>query len=253
VLAGSHFDGVQPVIPALLPIAIFAAAAFTRWPRAAVAVAFAYAIGSLAYTWPILQARRTSPSPAVSAAQVRNAKVLVDPSFEPFADLFDLNAEPISRFGGVENVVLMVQGRSTSAGARVFEWPDSDAYGKVTSELYRVVSLVPIPNERFYVPRLGVFAFESAPERGEWQWLARNAAIDLPDERATRVTLALPPGAPIDANDVSVNGRSVVVARGATAQIDAGPATRLIFRSSRSYTAPDGRDLAVELIRIEKR
>jgi hypothetical protein len=77
--------------------------------------------------------------------------------------------------------------------------------------------------------------------------------IDLPDVRATRATLALPADAPIESNDVTINGRTATVTRGASVEIDVDPAQRLVIRSRRSYQAPDGRDLAVELIRIQKR
>lgn len=250
-------DGVQPIIPAMLPMAIFAAAAI---PRLAIVLAIVYAAGSVAYTLPVLEARRAASPPMQAAGAIpKDAIALFDPQLEAHARLAGLQARPIRDFGELAGsparVYLLVDGGSKTPGAKTFAWPDSDAYGKITTERYRVVSAIPVPPARRYRPRAGVYAFERTPEGEEWRWLAKDAAIDLPPI-ASSVTLrfALPPDAPIESNRITIGSSSVEVPRGGSAELAVHYAPRLLIRSERSFTGPDdSRDLAVQLVSIEQR
>jgi hypothetical protein len=260
ILTGTLTDGVQPVLPALLAIAVLAAAAFTRVPIVAAVAAIAYAAGSIAYTAPILLARRATSSPPAQAAAAMggNPVVLADPELAPHAAVAGLEAWNFSRFDELAErpevpAALLVEGASQAPGAKTFSWPDSDAYGKLTTERFRVVSLVPLPPENRYRGRAGVYPMENAPEQGEWRWLASEAIIDLPAARPVTLHLALPARAPIESNEVSVNGVRAVVRRGESAEVSVGTAEQITIRSARAFTAPDGRELAVQLTSLNGR
>lgn len=261
ILTGSITDGVQPVIPALPVAAIFAAAAFTRFPLAAITAALIYGAASFSYAWPLLRVRATESSPPMQAARyaaTRRAVVLPDPALQPHAMIAGARVTNMGNFDEFVDqpstpLMLLVDGESRTPGAQVFAWPDSDIYGKITTERFRVVSAVPVPPERRYRARLGVYPFESAPDRGEFRWLAQDAVIDLPagDGNVT-LRFALPADAPIDANEVRVQDRTVTVNRGASAEVIIPHSSRLVIHSSRSFVGPDGRNLAVELLTFSR-
>lgn len=260
--------GVQPVVPALLVVAIFAIATFARWPAAAVVVSMIYAIGGFAYAWPILELRRSSPSPPARAMRYarraipHDAVLLYDPSLEAWAQFSRFESAPIrdfDRFAG-RGVPLFVlaDGGSRSRRASVFEWPDSDAYGKVTTERYRVVSLLSFPPETRYRSLGGLYSFERTPDGREWRWVAGDAVIQLPLLRTNivRLTLALPDDAPIESNSILANGTRLEVARGQTVTIAVGVGRgRLLgIHAARTFSSPrDRRTLAVQLIALEQR
>ena len=238
-------DGVQPVLPALLPIAVFAGRVPWSLP-----VALIYAAGSIVYSYPLLEARRAPSPPMQAVASVPAAAVvLYEPSLEPHVR--GLNAHPIRDFGAFEDVIVIADGGSSTPGAQTFSWPDSDAYGKITTDRYRVVSLIPFPPQRRYLARAGVFSFERTAGGEEWRWLARDAVIDLPTPGST-VTLrfGLPPEA--ETTRVTVNGKTVAVESGGTAALTVPYAPRLTIRSNRSVQR-GARDLAVQLLSLEIR
>ncbi len=259
-LTGSLNDGVQPVLPALVVVAFFAAAAFVRLPIVGVIAALLYGAASFVYAWPLLLVRHEQSSPPMQAARYavqQRAVVLPDPALQPHATIAGATVTNMGNFDTFVDqpetrLMLLVDGESHTPGARVFSWPDSDIYGKITTERYRVVSAVPVPPERRYAARIGVYPFESAPDRGEWRWLAKDAVIDLPPG-FDRVTLrfALPNDAPIESNEVRVGDQTVTVARGGSGELTVAYSPRLVIRCARSFVGPDGRNLAVQLVRLE--
>ena len=257
ILTAPMTDGVQPVLPALAAIALLAGGV----PRIAIAVAVLYAAGSLAYALPFLDVRRTQLSPPIAAVraaeEVGARRILAEAAVLPHAQTSGLDVALLKDLGGEtgEGLYMLSDGRSAAPGAQVFEWPDSDLYGKITSERYRVASLVPLPPSRRYRGTIGVYPYESAPERGEFRWLAQNAVIDLPDVAASTVTLhlALPPDAPVETNRMSIGSRSVDVPRGGDATLEVPATRRLIIHSDRAFQRTgDPRSIAVQLLWLEQ-
>ena len=248
-------DGVQPVIPALVVIAIFAAAALSRWPKAAFAIAVAYAIAGFAYAWPILHLRRTRPAPPAAAMRYarrvlpRDSVLLYEPSLEAWARFSRFDVAPIRDFDRYADrpdtpLFLLADGGSKTARAAVFEWPDSDAYGKVTTDHYRVVSLIPLPPNTRYKSLGGVYSFERTADGREWRWLAGDAIIELPSRgsRIVHLRFALPDDARIEENTISVNGEKVTVRRGEAADLAFRTSSLLRLHASRTFSS--GRDRA---------
>ncbi|MGZ5492708.1 MAG: hypothetical protein ACXW3E_04135, partial [Thermoanaerobaculia bacterium] len=260
-------DGVQPVIPALVVIAIFAAAALTRWPKVAFAIAVAYAIAGFAYAWPVLHLRRTRPAPPAAAMRYarrvlpRHSVLLYEPSLEAWARFSRFDVAPIRDFDRYADrpgtpLFLLADGGSKTAGAAVFEWPDSDAYGKVTTDHDRVVSLIPLPPNTRYKSLGGLYSFERTADGREGRWLAGDAIIELPSRGSPVVHLrfALPGDAPIEENTISVNGEKVTVLRGQAADLAFRTSSPLRLHASRTFSSPrDQRSLAVQLIAVEQR
>jgi hypothetical protein len=163
---------------------------------------------------------------------------------------------------------LLAEGESTWPGAVTFRWPDSDAYRRLTRNHYRVVSVSPIPpGWRFQILR-GVYGWEPSDRDAKWRWLDADAALLLfpKSSRAVAVTLGLDPAAaalPSNAVTVLVNGApaaSVEIPRGGrkTVEVPLPPPqprdkpAEVVFRSARSFQAPDGRRLAVQLLALER-
>jgi hypothetical protein len=239
-LFASPFDGVRPVIPSLLATGVLAAAAIARWPY----LSLLFGAASLVYTWPLITARR-AVSPAVAAmGSVRAGFVVADPDLAPFRG----DALTPERFDGLMRrnplrVTLVMHGRSPVAAARTFEWPDSDAYGKITSERFRTVSAIPAPR---YSARSGVHHYESSPERGEWRWLSARAEIELP--RGAVLHCRLPADAPIESNRITAGMKSVEIARGQSVDVEV-PAGVVTVISERDFESA-GRRLAVQLVQV---
>lgn len=143
-------------------------------------------------------------------------------------------------------------GNANEPGARVFSREEADAYGKLTNNRYRHVSLIPI--EHRFAPLRGVFGIERNEAGESWRWLEREAEVRVPRGKAVaRVTLRLPAAATID-NEVRINATRVTVGRGQTITADV-PLEQplLLFRAAHTYklAAPDTRTVAVQLVRIE--
>ncbi len=257
-------DGVQPLIPSMIAVAIFAVAAA---PRLALIGAVLYAAGGFAYAWPILHLRHTEPSaPAHALRYARRwlpheAVLLYEPSMEAWATLTRFAKAPIRDFDRYADhpetpLFLIADGGSRAPHAVHFEWPDSDAYDKVTTERYRVASLIPFPPASRYRSLGGVHAFERTSDGREWRWLSGDAVIALPrlGKRVVQLKLALPGDAPVRSNMVIVNGNAVTVNRGQEVTV-AFPATPLLqIRAPRTFTSSrDRRALAVQLVALEQR
>jgi hypothetical protein len=225
-------DAVRYALPSLVVVALFAAIAVTRLRHAAWLALAAYTIGAYVYTSPLLRARAHTPSPPVAAAAAlralvpRHSIVLYDLPLRPHAEylLPDFPQmrmdEGLRRFGDRVDVPLFIYADG-AVRQHVYQWPDSDAYRKLTRGFYRAVSFVDVPPQRRYVALEGIFAPERSRDGESWRWIAAHAALRLPDVRAShvRITLRLPPEYPFEDNRVSVGGGTVVLRRGASQSI----------------------------------
>jgi hypothetical protein len=225
-------DGARYSLPHMMGIALIVAAGLdvvrrsTQMRAAPWIVAFLMAIASLAYAWPIIGTRARQPSPPAAAAAYANAQL---PRNTVIA--YELSLRPhteylLSRFPSVAvekalaafydrpDVPLVLFGDGGSGG-RVFAWPESDAYGKLTRNHYRIVSLVPIPPEERFLPIRGVYPLERTIAGDSWRWLARDAVVRLPSAHLPHVTLTLrlSPDSPYDTNVVTVAGVSTMVTK----------------------------------------
>lgn len=258
-------NGVRPVMPVLIAIAIFAITSLAAWPRVACTLAAIYAIGGVAYTWPLLSERMT-PSPPARAIRFtrrfvpREATLLYEPSMEAWANVSRIATAPVRDFDQFVDkptpLFLLADGGSRMPHAAHFEWPDSDAYGKITTDRYRVVSVIPFPPPSRYRSLGGIYAFERTVDGREWRWLGNDVALELPHLglRVVQVTLALPTDAPIEANTVTVNATTINVARGQQVTIAVPVTPVLRIHSARTFSsARDARSLAVQLIAIQQR
>ena len=267
-------DGVRYAVPSLLFTAFVGAeglrALRVSWIGAAVLAAL-----SVWYAYPILRDRVTRPSPPAEAARAIPGGVVVvaDRETAPFVILSREDGEgpPPRKPQGVlrraapaqDDKVLIehvddtlpllhfAHGNSNEPGARVFSRDHNDAYGKLTRNAYRHVSLIPIAHR--YAPLRGVYGIERNEAGESWRWLEREAEVRVPRGKTmARVTLRLPPE--FADNDIRINATRVTVRRGETI-VAAVPLEQplLLFRASRvdPLQAPDTRRVSVQLLRIE--
>lgn len=185
---------------------------------------------SIWYVSPIIKARTTSPSPPAAAADYANRNlppntvVLYEWSVRPHADYLLAKFHPMQIEAGLREfydrpdvpLVVFANGGSRSAEAKVFEWPANDAYGKLTRNFYRVVTLDPVPPAKRYLPIRGVYQLERTNEGEEWRWLEKDAVIRLPRQHAASASLAvrLSPDTPYASNDVTVLVNGVLAGKG---------------------------------------
>jgi hypothetical protein len=289
LLASDPADGVRYALPTQMMVAFLAAIALaagsrvTPWPRTALfAVVGLVAAISLRYTLPVLEARRTTPSPPVQAATwarenlpVR-AVILPDPALRPHADLLMKRFrrfrqhEGLAIFWNRSHVPVWTFGHGPTEieGAMIFEWPYSDAYARLTRNHYRVVSLAPIAPERRYREVDGIYPWERVAHRREWRWLAPEARFQIPPGRGpVEIELELSPDPPYPRTTVEfladgVPAGAVSVERGglATACVPVPESgAMLTLRSSDSFVPAEhggGRDLrrlAVKLLDLRRR
>lgn len=282
-------DGVRYALPVTLGVAFAATVgAFTlaralALPRLA-PLPLAVVVGfGAAYVWPLLTERVTSPSPPaaatgwVRAELPRDTAVLVAKTLLPQAavlladrERLPLEATP-EMFAGEtrRTVVMLTEGASSWPEAKLFAWPPSDAYGKLTRAQYREVSVSPLPAERRFAALRGVHPYEPNGPDG-WWWLADDCALRLyPDGlRRVRLTLREPPIVPFAANRVRlfVDGApaaAVTVARGERREVElelpAGAASVEIDLRAEIGLVPadsglnprDHRRVAVQLLGLE--
>ncbi|HEX3531585.1 MAG TPA: glycosyltransferase family 39 protein [Thermoanaerobaculia bacterium] len=293
LLVMNPFDAVRYALPSLLGVAFAAAVGcdalvrrihrpwmpFAVWPAAALLAA-----GFIVYTEPFLAMRATMDSPPVQAARwidrslPKTAVLVVEAELAPHASYLlrkylripadpGLQREPENRL--VRPDFLLGDGESLWPGTMRFLWPESDAYGKLSRGHLRVVSLSPIPPDRWYVPLRGVYAFEPSLRQPLWRWLGPDAAIRLsPPGSRVAVTLGLPGHAPVAAVAVTVAvdggaAETVTVPRGERRTVDlpvrAGEPVEVSFRSPVSFVpaeaglGPDRRRLAVQLLGAERK
>jgi hypothetical protein len=252
------------------------------WPAAALLVA-----GFTIYTEPLLKVRTTTDSPPVQAARwiERSApldKVLIfEPDLAPHAayllrDYQRIPGDPALRAKTGQLLIrpdfLLGDGESHWPGAVTFQWPDSDPYGKLTRGHFRVVSVSPIPPDRWYAPLRGFFTFEPSLRQPLWRWMGPDATMGLWIEKGggetVSLTLGLPKHAPLESVLVTVAvdnvpGRQVLVPRGGSRTIavliPAGTDfAEISFHSAASFVpaeaglGPDLRRLAVQLQKVER-
>jgi Dolichyl-phosphate-mannose-protein mannosyltransferase len=283
-------DGVRYTMPSMIVFALAAAFGFDVLRRIAqframpwIAVA-AIAALAWAYARPVLAARASGPAAVAAAADYAtrhfspDTVILYDLSNHPFSDYLLPRFRRMPIDAGLRAyydrpqvpLVLYVDGGSRAPDAKVFGWPDSDAYRKLTRNVYRQSTLDPVfPRER-YLPLAGVYALERTVAGAEWRWLAKEASIRLPRTHTPAVELqfGLSPDVPYAANRVRVrvNGSEageVNVPRGGTAAVTAPlpPVPDIVVSISAEQSfAPatvlgnkDPRILAVQLLRIDQR
>jgi hypothetical protein len=233
-------DGARYSLPSMILVALVAALGFDVIRRSAhvrlapyVAAAL-FAIGAWLYVAPIVGTRAKQPSPPFAAAQYAtshfspNTVVLYDTALKPHAEYLFARFHPTPIEKGLHDfydradvpLVQLVDGGSEMAEARTFAWPASDAYGKLTRNFYRQVTLDPVRPEERYLPVRGVYALERTVGGEEWRWLDRDAVIRLqPTAPAAMLSFALSPDAPYDSTTVEVNGQRVEVRKGAVLRV----------------------------------
>ncbi|HEY2829526.1 MAG TPA: hypothetical protein VGJ88_05355, partial [Thermoanaerobaculia bacterium] len=281
-------DGARYSLPIMIVFALAAAfglewiARSVHMPLLPIAGALLLSLGAGLYVRDILGPRMEGPSPTVAAAQYvkssfpSNTVVLFDLSMRPAVEslLPEFQSEAIET--GLKHfydqtqipLVLLADGGSHDPNAHTFAWPESDAYGKLTRNHYRVVTADPMMAAERYAPVEGVYALERTIAGEEWRWLAPRAAVALPRGfRAVTVTLALSPDAPYESNPttVLVNGRPEAVINAtrqpssATVELIPLLAPEIEFRASKSFRPADvlknqdPRTVAVELVRVEEK
>jgi hypothetical protein len=276
-------DAVRYALPSMLGVAFAAgvgAEAVARRIRIpALLIAGLFAAGAVLYTWPLLAARTRTESPPVQAIRWAQAHLPLETVFLVDKELGAHVAWLLPRsrasfdegFAGRPDlpVWLIAEGETGLPGARTFRWPESDAYGKLTRDFYRVTSLSPIPPGRRYRVERGVFGYEPTAREAAWRWLAPEAVIRLATAGARKLTLSLavPTVAPLASNHVTITvagapaaeveirrgeRRTVtvplpaVMARGEMAEVE------VVFRSAASFV-PSGtpRRLSVQLVGLE--
>lgn len=281
-------DAVRYALPGMLGIAFAAGigiemlARRLRVPAGAFVLAGLFAAAAVRYAGPFLMARTRTPSPPVQAVEWARRNLppqtafLVEPGLAAHADYFFPRSEKVlideglERFAGKRGkpLYLLGDGESGWPGARTFRWPESDAYGKLSRGLYRVVSLSPVPPERRYRAERGVYGYEPTAREAQWRWLGPDAAVRLFPRGVPRaaLTLALPETAPWPSNRVTVTVGGVPAAdleipRGERRSVELSlppmDEVEVAFRAGASFvpaetrTGPDTRRLAVQLVHLE--
>lgn len=246
-------DGVRYAVPSLLFTAVVAAeglrALRVTWIGAAVLAGL-----SIWYAYPILRDRVARPSPPVEAARAipGGVVVLVDRETAAFARGESVDDGLRRHVDDAVPLLHFAHGNSNEPDARVFSRGGADAYGKLTRNAYRHVSLIPVAHR--FAPLRGVFGIERNEAGESWRWLEREAEVRVPRGRSmARVTLRLPADAPFG-NGIQINATRVTVRRGETVEVHV-PLEQplLLFRAARVYqlAAPDTRRVAVQLVRIQ--
>lgn len=281
-------DAVRYALPGLLGLAFAAGfgaerlARRLRLPLAAYAVAALIAAGAVRYTAPLLAVRSRVPSPPAQAIQwaaanlPHNTVYLVDKQLAAHLDYLLPRSERLPAEDGLwryalqrsKPLYLLGEGESGWPGASTFRWPESDAYGKLTRDLYRVVSLSPIPPSRRYLAGRGVHAWEPSLLQPRYRWLGPDAALRLAPagERRVELTLAVPDSAPWPSNRVAVTvggaaAAEVEIPRGerrtlalrlpTTAEVEVGFRSAASFVPAETGGGSDTRRLAVQLVNLE--
>jgi hypothetical protein len=289
LLVMDPWDGVRYALPSVLGVAFLAAlgaadlARLARLPQLSYAAVALVALGAAVYAGPLLEVRSTTASPPARAASwakgalPQGTVVLWEGDLVPHSAWLFRGFETLPVDAGMERfarasstpVWLFAEGEIAWPGAQVFRWPDSDAYGKLTRNKYRVVSLAPLPRSRRYLPLRGLQHYEQTVRETHWRWMDDDAALRVfpKGARELAVTLALPPEAPVPASSVAVlvAGRPAAFAevprgekRRVVVPLPAAPSVDVVFRTGRIFvpalagTGTDTRRLAVQLFDVEQ-
>ncbi|MGK2858032.1 MAG: hypothetical protein ACSLFQ_12585 [Thermoanaerobaculia bacterium] len=280
-------DGVRYQLPSQMAVALAAAIGIdlvsrrTGWYRAGFVATGLLIAGYGVYAWPVLHPRATQPSPPVRAITWANetldrrAVVLWDASLRAHADATLRGFETMSVESGLARYYdrpdvelwVLADGTTRVPGAQVFSWPASDAYGKLTRNHYRVVSMIPLAPERRFLPLDGINPWERDAERPEWRWLDQESKLRVPPgEGDLRLTFELPKEVPFASTTLRIraDGADVLeltIRRGESAAcivplVDGSPADVGIV-SSEAFTPAmgtgrDPRRLALTMTDLER-
>ena len=281
-------DGARYSLPSMMLVALIAALGFdvirrgVHFRAAPYIAAALFAAMAWWYVAPIVGPRTRRPSPPVEAAQYANARfapgtvILYDGALKPHAEYLFARFKPMPIEKGLAELynrplvplVQFVDGGSKVLEARTFWWPPSDAYGKLTRNFYREVTLDPVRPQERYLPLRGVYALERTVAGEEWRWLERESAIRVPVMARTAVlAFALSPDTPYDSTNVqvSVDDRdpvSIVVKKGEVARVtvwlpftpyaEIGISAQQAFLPATVLHNQDPRTLAVQLKSVEQ-
>jgi hypothetical protein len=276
-------DGARYSLPSMMLVALIAAMGFDVIRRSVhlsvapyIATAF-FAALAWWYVAPIVGPRTKGPSPPMEAAQYANTHfapgtvILYDGALKPHAEYLFARFRPMPIEKGLAAfydrgevpMVQFVDGGSNIPEARTFAWPASDAYGKLTRNLYRQVTLDPVRPQERYLPLRGVYPLERTVAGEEWRWLERDAAIRLHEiAPQAAFAFALSPDTPYESTVVQVGAQSVVVRKGEIARVTIplfqAPYYDIAIRSERAFAPAtvlhnqDPRILAVQLKSVEQ-
>ena len=169
-------------------------------------------------------------------------------------------------------VYLFVEGKCPWGRGKTFEWPPSDALGKLTRNHYRVVSMCELDPSRRFVSVRGISPLELGHELA-WWWLADESELAVRPRGANglRLSLSLPQESPMASTIITarIDGQAIGVLtlmRGARQEIELPlpESHRLDERLSITLSASssfvpsaaergpvDPRHLAAELLELE--
>ena len=288
ILSGTHLmmafavydpaDGVRYALPGHFAVAAFAAVGLVAGAERfggrllVPACLAAFLAAGWTYVKPVVDVRRTQPSPPAQAAAwaqdnlPADALILYDRSLAPHARVlfrgFDTRSSdtPGDVASRLERpTVIFGEGANPHARPVVFSWPDSDAYRKLTRNHYRVVSLTRMAAA--VAPLDGVGTWESAGGP-RWRWLADEARFDVgPGSASGTMVFELPADAPHPLTTVSVYAgdrllEAAPLHRGTTLTLRLTlPRERFVLRilSSEYYTIPgDRRRFGVQLLDFDR-
>jgi hypothetical protein len=256
-------DGVRYQLPAQMAVALAAALgieAVARMTRVRLVVALipvALLLGYWLYARPVVVPRAVEASPPARAMEwgranlPKSAFVLWDAPLRAHSEamLGGFVRMPVEK--GLATLYdrpdaelwVFADGATRVPGAQSFSWPYSDAYGKLTRNHYRVVSMIPLPPSRRYLPLRGVEAWERDPDRPEWRWLDQVASLRLPPGGGDlRLRFELPKEVPYASARITVKvdgsrAAELTIARGASAAV--------------VVAVPDGRYADVDIVSSE--
>lgn len=280
-------DGARYSLPVMPLVALLAALGLGVIRRSAgfqfapLAVTVILAAATFVYVGPLVGTRTKLPSPPAAAAAFANATLApnsvigFDIALKPHAEylLTRFRLLPVEKaieatYDHPETpLVLFTNGAGPGTGSRVFSWPESDAYWKLTRDLYREVTLETEQPGQRYFPLRGAYAIEHTADGDEWRWLGPDATIRLPAAHGSRaeLTMRTSPDAPYatDAVTISINGRDAGVMQvgkdPVVAKLTLPPDPRVdvtlraaqSFRPSVTLHNQDPRTLAVQLMRVQ--
>lgn len=276
-------DGVRYALPTVVLFSFWAGVGLQHVigrPLLTLAAVLLFAVGAAFYVAPVLRPRMSGASPPVAVARAMKPLLLpatvvgYEAALKGHAEflLKGANLMPLDRAMVWASrhdapLVIFAEGAASDAVASA-AWPDSDAYGKLTRDHYRIVSALSVAAEERFIPLSGVHAVEHTDAGIRWRWLGREAAIELPSLNASAVQLELgiAADADLETNVVTViiggTSRSVALARGerkrVTLPLQRG-VNRVTIRSDRSVVPAskselnnDPRELAVQLYSLRQ-